>query len=159
MDSRSIVRYTLKELVHYSGFSKSKIKYYLFYQNPPFNFFDLVNAYIRCSFDILGGNERYIDKNNIYKISSPDDLRLRKIEYDLQGKVNKFYPYLLNKIIVINPYIKKGKPTLERKEVAIKDIVNNYLKGKSFNELLDIYQCHMFELEEVIRFEIRGGKR
>jgi uncharacterized protein (DUF433 family) len=86
--------------------------------------------------------------------------RLRRIEHDAAGFAVRLYPFTRKddldqpKIIVIDPYISFGRPTIAGTGVSTSIIAERYKAGDSMDALADDYGCQRAQVEEAVRCEL-----
>jgi len=85
---------------------------------------------------------------------------LRRIEHDAAGVAVRLYPFTRKrqldepKIIVIDPYISFGRPTIVGTGVSTSIIAERYKAGESIDELAQDYGCQREQVEEAVRCEL-----
>jgi len=85
---------------------------------------------------------------------------LERIDRDRKGNPIRFY--LLSrrdkpdqpKLILIDPKISFGRPTVSEKSIPIDIIIERYAAGESIKELMSDYDCSQKEIEEALRVPI-----
>ena len=79
---------------------------------------------------------------------------------DPQGLAIRLYPFTRKrhpdepKLVVIDPYVSFGRPTLTGSGIATAVIAPRYKAGESVDELADDYGRERLEIEEAIRCEL-----
>ena len=87
-------------------------------------------------------------------------LALKRIECDMDGIPTKLFPLTRAdpekspSIIVINPVISAGRPTIKGTGVTTRTVFERYQAGESINDLIWDYDRNATEIEEAIRCEI-----
>ena len=85
---------------------------------------------------------------------------LRRVEHDAAGLAVRLYPFTRKreadepKIIVIDPYVSFGRPTITRRGIATCIIAERYKAGESIDELAQDYGCERGHVEEAVRVEL-----
>lgn len=85
---------------------------------------------------------------------------LRRVEHDPAGLAVRLYPFTRKrqadepKIIVIDPYVSFGRPTITRTGIATSIIAERYKAGESIDELARDYDCERGHVEEAVRIEL-----
>lgn len=85
---------------------------------------------------------------------------LRRVEHDPAGLAIQLYPFTRKrqpdepKIIVIDPAISFGRPTIIGTGVATAIVAERYKAGESVDELADDYGCERRDIEEAVRCEL-----
>lgn len=85
---------------------------------------------------------------------------LRRIEHDPLGMAIQLYPFTRKrqpdepKIIVIDPSVSFGRPTIIGTGVATAIVAERYKAGESVDELADDYGCERRQIEEAVRCEL-----
>jgi uncharacterized protein (DUF433 family) len=85
---------------------------------------------------------------------------LRRIEHDPSGLAIQLYPFTRKrlpdepKIIVIDPSVSFGRPTIIGTGVATAIVAERYKAGESVDELADDYGCERRHIEEAVRCEL-----
>jgi uncharacterized protein (DUF433 family) len=85
---------------------------------------------------------------------------LRRIERDTTGMAIQLYPFTRKrqpdepKIIVIDPSVSFGRPTIIGTGVATAIVAERYKAGESVDELADDYGCERRQIEEAVRCEL-----
>jgi uncharacterized protein (DUF433 family) len=85
---------------------------------------------------------------------------LRRIEHDTTGMAIQLYPFTRKrqpdepKIIVIDPSVSFGRPTIIGTGVATAIVAERYKAGESVDELADDYGCERRHIEEAVRCEL-----
>lgn len=88
------------------------------------------------------------------------EAHLQRIEHDPQGLAIRLYPFTRKrypdepKLVVIDPYVSFGRPTLTGSGIATAVIAQRYKAGESMDELADDYGRERLEIEEAIRCEL-----
>jgi uncharacterized protein (DUF433 family) len=84
---------------------------------------------------------------------------LRRVEHDETGLATRLYPFTRKrqldepKVIVIDPWISFGRPTITGIATAI--IAERYKAGESVDELAEDYGCQPGHVEEAVRCELQ----
>lgn len=85
---------------------------------------------------------------------------LRRIEHDASGLAARLYPFTRQgdleqpKIVVIDPLISFGRPTIAGTGVSTSAVAERYKAGDSMDELAEDYGCQRAEVEEAVRCEL-----
>jgi len=85
---------------------------------------------------------------------------LRRIEHDAAGLAARLYPFTRKddldqpKIVVIDPLISFGRPTIAGTGIATSILAERYKAGDSMDALADDYGCQRAEVEEAVRCEL-----
>jgi uncharacterized protein (DUF433 family) len=85
---------------------------------------------------------------------------LRRVERDTAGMAIQLYPFTRKrqpeepKIIVIDPTVSFGRPTIIGTGVATAIVAERYKAGESVDELADDYGCKRRDIEEAVRCEL-----
>ena len=85
---------------------------------------------------------------------------LRRIEHDSAGFAVRLFPFTRKddldqpKIVVIDPYISFGRPTISGTGVSTNIIAERYKAGDSMDALADDYGCQRAQVEEAVRCEL-----
>lgn len=85
---------------------------------------------------------------------------LRRIEHDEAGLAVRLYPFTRKrevdepKIIVIDPYVSFGRPSIAHRGIATDIIAERYKAGESIEELAKDYDCERGQVEEAVRVEL-----
>ena len=85
---------------------------------------------------------------------------LRRVEHDASGLAARLYPFTRKreadepKIIVIDPWISFGRPTITGTGIATSIVAERYKAGESIAELAQDYGCEQNYVEEAVRCEL-----
>jgi uncharacterized protein (DUF433 family) len=85
---------------------------------------------------------------------------LRRVEHDAAGLAVRLYPFTRKrqpdepKIIVIDPFISFGRPTIIGTGIATSIVAERYKAGESIDELANDYGCERGYVEEAVRCEL-----
>ncbi|MGB2692319.1 MAG: DUF433 domain-containing protein [Thermodesulfobacteriota bacterium] len=85
---------------------------------------------------------------------------LKRIEHDEEGNPIRFYPMSRKgnldqpKLILIDPNVSFGRPTVSDKAIPIDIIYERWTAGESIAELAIDYECTQEEIEEALRIPI-----
>ncbi len=85
---------------------------------------------------------------------------LRRLEHDADGLAARLFPFTRKrqpdepKIIVIDPWVSFGRPTIIGTGVATDIIAERYKAGESIDELAHDYGCERGHVEEAVRCEL-----
>lgn len=85
---------------------------------------------------------------------------LRRLEHDAEGMVARLYPFIRKrqpdepKIIVIDPSVSFGRPTIIGTGIPTSIIAERYKAGESIAELAKDYECERGYVEEAVRCEL-----
>ena len=85
---------------------------------------------------------------------------LRRVEHDATGLATRLYPFTRKrqldepKVIVIDPWISFGRPTIAGTGIATGIIAERYKAGESVAELARDYGCQRGHVEEAVRCEL-----
>jgi uncharacterized protein (DUF433 family) len=85
---------------------------------------------------------------------------LRRVEHDRTGLAVRLYPFTRKreldepKLIVIDPYVSFGRPSIARRGIATSIIAERYKAGESIAELVQDYECDAVQVEEAVRVEL-----
>ncbi|MGH7991599.1 MAG: DUF433 domain-containing protein [Limisphaerales bacterium] len=85
---------------------------------------------------------------------------LRRVEHDASGLAARLYPFTRKreldepKVIVIDPRISFGRPTIIGTGVTTVIIAERYKAGESVDELAQDYGCQRGDVEEAVRCEL-----
>lgn len=85
---------------------------------------------------------------------------LRRVEHDAAGMATQLYPFTRKRqpdeprIIVIDPSVSFGRPTIFGTGVATAIVAERYKAGESVDELADDYGCKRRDIEEAVRCEL-----
>jgi uncharacterized protein (DUF433 family) len=83
---------------------------------------------------------------------------LERIEHDASGLAERFYPVRrladasAPRVIVIDPEVSFGRPTISGRGVSIAIIVDRFSGGESMADLAEDYDLTMQQIEEAIRY-------
>lgn len=86
---------------------------------------------------------------------------LRRIERDPTGMAVQLFPFTRKrqpdepKIIVIDPSVSFGRPTIIGTGVATETVAARYKAGESVDELAQDYGCQRAQIEEAVRCELQ----
>ncbi len=82
---------------------------------------------------------------------------LNRIEWDQENIATRLYPIINNslddKILIIDPHISFGKPTITGRGIPTKIIAQLYDAGDSIELIAQDYDCSVFQIEKAILFE------
>jgi uncharacterized protein (DUF433 family) len=85
---------------------------------------------------------------------------LRRVEHDKTGLAVRLYPFTRKrepdepKVIVIDPWVSFGRPTISGTGIATAIIAERYKAGESVDELAADYRCERGQVEEAVRCEL-----
>lgn len=85
---------------------------------------------------------------------------LRRVEHDATGLASRLYPFTRKrqadepKVIVIDPNVSFGRPTITGTGIATSIIAERYKAGESIAELAQDYGCERGHVEEAVRCEL-----
>jgi uncharacterized protein (DUF433 family) len=85
---------------------------------------------------------------------------LRRVEHDSNGLAVRLYPFTRKrqpdepKVIVIDPWISFGRPTITGTGITTAIIAERYKAGESVDELAEDYGCQRGHVEEAVRCEL-----
>jgi uncharacterized protein (DUF433 family) len=85
---------------------------------------------------------------------------LRRVEHDATGLAARLYPFTRKrqldepKVIVIDPWISFGRPTIIGTGITTAIIAERYKAGESVDELAEDYGCQPGHVEEAVRCEL-----
>lgn len=85
---------------------------------------------------------------------------LRRVEHDAGGLATRLYPFTRKrqpdepKIIVMDPSVSFGRPTIIGTGVATSIVAERYKAGESIDELAQDYGCERGYVEEAVRCEL-----
>jgi uncharacterized protein (DUF433 family) len=85
---------------------------------------------------------------------------LRRVEHDATGLATRLYPFTRKrqldepKVIVIDPWISFGRPTITGTGITTAIIAERYKAGESVDELAKDYGCQRGHVEEAVRCEL-----
>lgn len=85
---------------------------------------------------------------------------LRRLEHDADGLAARLYPFTRKrqpdepKIIVIDPSVSFGRPTIIGTGIATSIVAERYKAGESIDELAHDYGCERGHVEEAVRCEL-----
>jgi uncharacterized protein (DUF433 family) len=85
---------------------------------------------------------------------------LRRLEHDEEGLATRLFPFTRKrepdepKIIVIDPRVSFGRPTIIGTGVATDIVAERYKAGESMDELAQDYGCERGQVEEAVRCEL-----
>ena len=85
---------------------------------------------------------------------------LCRVEHDATGLAARLYPFTRKrgadepKIIVIDPWISFGRPTITGTGIATSIVAERYKAGESTDELAQDYGCERNYVEEAVRCEL-----
>ena len=83
---------------------------------------------------------------------------LRRIEHDTAGLAERFYPVRRTadafspKVVVIDPEISFGRPTIAGRGVSVAILVDRFAAGESMADLAEDYDLTLQQIEEAIRY-------
>lgn len=83
---------------------------------------------------------------------------LQRIEHDATGLAERFYPVrkpadaFAPKVVVIDPEISFGRPTIAGRGVSVVALVDRFRAGESMADLADDYDLTTQQIEEAIRY-------
>lgn len=82
---------------------------------------------------------------------------LTRVEWDNNNLATRLYPELdhINddKVLIIDPHISFGKPTIKGRGVPTKVIAQLYDAGDSLEEIAEDYDCTVIQIKQAILFE------
>jgi uncharacterized protein (DUF433 family) len=85
---------------------------------------------------------------------------LTHVEWDENNFATRLYPELdqINgdKILIIDPHISFGKPTIKGTGVPTKTIAQLYDAGDTLEEIAEDYDCNIIQIKQAILFESHG---
>lgn len=116
---------------------------------------DGVNLFISRFQDLISASE-----SGQLAIRELIQAHLRRIEHDSTGFAVRLYPFTRKddldqpKIVVIDPYISFGRPTIRGTGVNTSIIAERYKAGDSMDALADDYGCQRSQVEEAVRCEL-----
>src|SRR6266700_5345065 len=85
---------------------------------------------------------------------------LRRVEHDATGLAARLYPFTRKrqpdepKIIVIDPWVSFGRPTIAGSGITTGIIAERYKAGESIDDLAQDYGCQREKVEEAVRCEL-----
>jgi len=85
---------------------------------------------------------------------------LRRVEHDAGGLAVRLYPFTRKRqpdeprLVVIDPYVCFGRPTMAGTGVATNIVAERYKAGESIDELAQDYGCERICVEEAVRCEL-----
>jgi len=85
---------------------------------------------------------------------------LRRVEHDASGLAVQLYPFIRKRqpdeprIIVMDPYVSFGRPTITGTGIATCIVAERYKAGESIDELAGDYGCERDYVEEAVRCEL-----
>ena len=88
---------------------------------------------------------------------------LRRVERDASGLAVRLYPFTRKrlpeepKIIVIDPSVSFGRPTIAGTGIATNIVAERYKAGESIDELAADYGCERSHVEEAVRCELASA--
>jgi uncharacterized protein (DUF433 family) len=83
---------------------------------------------------------------------------LRRIEHDSSGFAERFFPIRRTgdvdspRIVVIDPYISFGKPTVAGTGVSVAILIGRFRSGETLGEIAEDYDMSLQQAEEAIRY-------
>ncbi len=106
--------------------------------------------------------EQLISVSQAGKLAMRDMLaaHLRRVDHDRSGLALRLFPFTRKrqpdegKIIVIDPYISFGRPSITGTGIATSIIAERYKAGESIEQLGDDYGCERDIIEEAVRCEL-----
>jgi len=116
---------------------------------------DGVNLFISRFHDLISASE-----SGQLTVRELIKAHLRRIEHDSSGFALRLYPFTRKddldqpKIVVIDPYISFGRPTIAGTGVSTGIIAERYKAGDSMDALADDYGCERAQVEEAVRCEL-----
>jgi len=85
---------------------------------------------------------------------------LTRVEWDENNLATRLYPELdhINddKILIIDPHISFGKPTIKGTGIPTRAIAELYDAGDSIEEIAEDYDCKVIDIKQAILFESYG---
>ena len=88
---------------------------------------------------------------------------LRRVERDASGLAVRLYPFTRKRqpdeprIIVIDPSVSFGRPTIAGTGIATTIVAERYKAGESIDELAKDYGCERSHVEEAVRCELASA--
>ncbi len=85
---------------------------------------------------------------------------LQRIDHDAAGHAVRLYPFTRKRevneprIVVIDPFISFGRPTISGTGITTSIIAERYKAGESMDELAEDYGCQRSQVEEAVRCEL-----
>jgi uncharacterized protein (DUF433 family) len=85
---------------------------------------------------------------------------LRQIEHDAAGFAVRLFPFTRKhdldqpKIVVIDPFISFGRPTITGTGITTSILAERYKAGDSMDALAEDYGCERAQVEEAVRCEL-----
>jgi uncharacterized protein (DUF433 family) len=85
---------------------------------------------------------------------------LRRIEHDAAGLAVRLFPFTRKddfdqpKIVVIDPFISFGRPTITGTGITTSILAERYKAGDSMDALAEDYGCERAQVEEAVRCEL-----
>lgn len=81
---------------------------------------------------------------------------LERIDRDPSGSPIRLFPLRIgqqaNKIVVIDPLVSSGRPTVAGSGILVSVLRSRHLGGESIDQLADDYDLRPFEIEQAIRY-------
>jgi uncharacterized protein (DUF433 family) len=110
----------------------------------------------------LSRYERLISVSEAGQLAMRDMLtaHLRRVEHDDSGLAVRLFPFTRKrqpdepKIIVMDPYVSFGRPTISGTGIATSIVAERYKAGESIEELAEDYGCKRDYVEEAVRCEL-----
>ena len=102
------------------------------------------------------------DNDPVRYASSKVDFCIKRIEYDGDGLPVRFFPFTRGfgqedpKLVAIDPAVKFGRPVIAGTGVRTGSIAKFVKAGESIQELAEDYRVSLGQIEEAIRYELRG---
>lgn len=111
---------------------------------------------------LLSRFEKLIDVSEAGQLAMKEMLaaHMRRVEHDAAGLASRLYPFTRKrqadepKIIVIDPWISFGRPTITGTGIATSIVAERYKAGESIDELAQDYGCKRNHVEEAVRCEL-----
>ena len=85
---------------------------------------------------------------------------LERVEHDSDGLANRFYPFSRGenrdspKLIVIDPDISFGRPTIAGSGVRTEVVANFFDAGETIAQLAEEYRLDTSQIEEAVRYQL-----
>ena len=165
-DPRDVPTYGIAQAAHYLGLSATTLRQWVLGRpyptqeggdfsepliklpapdRPWLSFTNLVEAYVLAALR----REHRIQMLRPY---------LRRIEHDATGLAERLFPLRRTagadspRVVVIDPYISFGKPTVAGTGVSVAILIDRFRSGEALTELADDYDMTMQQVEEAVRY-------
>jgi len=157
-DPRDVPTYGIAQAAHYLGLFETTLRQWVGGgdfspsliklpdpEKPWLSFTNLVEAYVLAS----------LRRQHRIQMLRP---YLRRIEHDAAGLARRLFPLRRTagadspRVVVIDPYISFGKPTVAGTGVSVAILIDRFRSGEALTELADDYDMTLQQVEEAARY-------